>query len=679
MIGGRSLAEGQGRQQAQHNDELAEPFSRIFVDRPEADWAFDLLRESVRRLGLSTPYDPRFALTLPQRSGRLALHLNFGPWLVLGFRGQGLTSHRVDLALLAGQVEWDERLTGFTFERKEGEPEVRTYHLPLETVRPLTSDLRAAYQATLDLIAAKFHTWTRSTHWQQHNPEIIEALFDPEKRAQLFSGALAETEFRYERHFTAFSHELAEAAADYEIEEIPDEMEAMFDSLSPTYHADPSMKTIVVERLDGIRPDFQPDLFQAMKNCNNRERMLICLYFMSDLPNENHQFDDIEQNLRQIFPPSIREGKSPTDYNDFQASMVRGTFTDENRKVNQGKLLPQDRLWETPDRGYWRNTPLGNRRALDILGREGLAIKVIPATKPDEAIENGLDMEEALQPQFTRNLYYPLPQLAEDTGFAEVELARWVRAIERKKQAILYGPPGTGKTYLAEKLAEHLIGGHDGFRELVQFHPAYAYEDFIQGIRPQSEGDHLSYPLAPGRLLEFCRRAQARQGCCVLIIDEINRANLARVFGELMYLLEYRDRAIPLAQGGSLRLPSNIRLIGTMNTADRSIALVDHALRRRFAFIALSPNYDALRRYHERRQTGFPVAGLINLLQRLNTAIHDQHYAVGITFFLHQDLKDQLEDIWRMEVEPYLEEYFFDQPDQVDEFRWAKIAPQVLP
>jgi len=163
----------------------------------------------------------------------------------------------------------------------------------------------------------------------------------------------------------------------------------------------------------------------------------------------------------------------------------------------------------------------------------------------------------------------------------------------------------------------------------------------------------------------------------VLIIDEINRANLSRVFGELMYLLEYRERAIPLAGGGFFKIPANVRLIGTMNTADRSIALVDHALRRRFAFIALHPDYDLLRRYHEREQTGFPIEGLIGVLQRLNQQINDPHYAVGVTFFLTPHLVAELEDIWRMEIEPYLEEYFFDQPRQVADFRWDAIKSKV--
>jgi 5-methylcytosine-specific restriction endonuclease McrBC GTP-binding regulatory subunit McrB len=205
--------------------------------------------------------------------------------------------------------------------------------------------------------------------------------------------------------------------------------------------------------------------------------------------------------------------------------------------------------------------------------------------------------------------------------------------IERKGQAILYGPPGTGKTFIAEQLAKHLIGGGNGFSELVQFHSAYSYEDFIQGIRPQSQDGELKYSLAPGRFIEFCEKAESCEGLCVLIIDEINRANLAQVFGELMYLLEYRDKKIRLAGSSELfGIPENVRIIGTMNTADRSIALVDHALRRRFAFIELRPNYEMLRQYHEKKKTDFKVDGLIEILERLNKAIANKHYEIGISF-----------------------------------------------
>jgi 5-methylcytosine-specific restriction enzyme B len=282
--------------------------------------------------------------------------------------------------------------------------------------------------------------------------------------------------------------------------------------------------------------------------------------------------------------------------------------------------------------------------------------------------------------EFSLNPEYSLFECADDTGFEEAELENWVRAIERKRQAILHGAPGTGKTYIADKLAKQIIGGSNGFMELVQFHPAYAYEDFIQGIRPQSRSDgQLDYQIVPGRFLEFCKKADSCEGLCVLIIDEINRANLAQVFGELMYLLEYRDKKIPLAGSRqAFGIPKNVRIIGTMNTADRSIALVDHALRRRFAFIELRPNYNVLQRYHQ-RNTGFPVDGLIEMLKRLNHAIADKHYEVGISYFLTENLAEELEDIWQMEIEPYLEEYFYDQLDKVDEFRWDKIKQQVCP
>ena len=273
---------------------------------------------------------------------------------------------------------------------------------------------------------------------------------------------------------------------------------------------------------------------------------------------------------------------------------------------------------------------------------------------------------------------YPLEECAEDVGINKAELERWLRAIERKGQVIFYGSPGTGKTFIAEQLARYLTGDNDECWEVVQFHPAYSYEDFIQGIRPQSQDGELKYPLLPGRFLEFCKKAESRQGLCVLIVDEINRANLAHVFGELMYLLEYRDKKIRLAGSNEpFGIPENVRIIGTMNTADRSIALVDHALRRRFAFIEIRPNYDVLRQYHKKKKSGFQVDGLIETLKRLNNAIANKHYEIGISYFLTENLAEELEDIWQMEIEPYLEEYFYDQLDKVDEFRWSKIGQQV--
>ncbi len=279
--------------------------------------------------------------------------------------------------------------------------------------------------------------------------------------------------------------------------------------------------------------------------------------------------------------------------------------------------------------------------------------------------------EEELNP-----VYY-LEYFSYMTGFQTSELDRYIRAIHRKKQAIIQGPPGTGKTFLAENLAQHLIGGGDGFSDIIQFHPAYTYEDFIEGIRPQSQNDQLTYSIVPGRFLEFCTKAESCQDICVIIIDEINRANLSQVFGELMYLLDDRDRTVKLASGQLFRIPTNVRIIGTMNTADRSIALVDNALRRRFAFIPVYPNYEVLRQYHHREETGFPVDKLTSILEDVNRAINNKHYQLGISFFLTKTLAEDIQDIWQMEIEPYLEEYFFDNQAKMDEFLWDKIKDKL--
>ncbi|MDB9373020.1 McrB family protein [Nodularia sphaerocarpa] len=273
-----------------------------------------------------------------------------------------------------------------------------------------------------------------------------------------------------------------------------------------------------------------------------------------------------------------------------------------------------------------------------------------------------------------RNPSFGIDKCSKEIGILNVTLESWIHAINRKRQAIFYGSPGTGKTFITERIAKHLISEGHGFYELVQFHPAYTYEDFIQGIRPQNEDGKLTYPLVPGKFLEFCKKAKACQGICVLIIDEINRANLAQVFGELMYLLEYRDQKIPLAGGNTFSIPENVRIIGTMNTADRSIAQIDHALRRRFAFIELRPNYNVLIQYHQHTDL---VMDLIDVLKRLNIAIDDKNYEIGISFFLTPDLREDIEDIWKMEIEPYLEEYFFNNIEKVDEFRWDKIEQQL--
>lgn len=342
--------------------------------------------------------------------------------------------------------------------------------------------------------------------------------------------------------------------------------------------------------------------------------------------------------------------------------------------VRHGHRLPVN--WDDAQpraitQGGWRRTLIElNRKDFERL--LAAAPTIVTPDPPPAPIS-------PLPPRPMRDIFppYSIEDCANDTHLTVEQLRHWLAALDRKGQAVLYGPPGTGKTFVAQHLARHLVGGTDGATQLVQFHPSYAYEDFVLGIRPRTgDGGRLEYPTVPGRFLDFCANAATRTGRCVLILDEINRANLSRVFGELMYLLEYRDQEVVLAGGRQFSIPHNVRLIGTMNTADRSIALVDHALRRRFAFLTLYPDYDVLRRFHQDGDAAL-VEALIVVIEELNKAIGDWHYQVGVSFFLHRELAVHLEDIWRMEIEPYVEEFFFDQPERIAAIRWDRVRQRL--
>src|SRR5258708_15308862 len=185
----------------------------------------------------------------------------------------------------------------------------------------------------------------------------------------------------------------------------------------------------------------------------------------------------------------------------------------------------------------------------------------------------------------------PLSVLAESFLIDRVYLAEIVTLLQKKRQLIFYGPPGTGKTFVARRLGQFLAGDDDRI-EIVQFHPSYAYEDFVQGYRPRIVNGQPGFELVDGALKRLADKARlAQDKTHILIIDEVNRGNLGKVFGELYYLLEYRDETISLLYSReSFTLPKNLLIISTMNTADRSIALLDAALRRRFYFVPFFPD-----------------------------------------------------------------------------------------
>jgi hypothetical protein len=262
--------------------------------------------------------------------------------------------------------------------------------------------------------------------------------------------------------------------------------------------------------------------------------------------------------------------------------------------------------------------------------------------------------------------------------FLEGDWLRRARALlDLKRQLILQGVPGTGKTHVARCLARLLTHGRDEAVRLVQFHPAYSYEEFVEGIKAKSvevNGRHdVTYPVEDGLLCTFAAEA-ARYPAepFVLVIDEINRGNLPRVFGELLYLLEYREQtvALPYSRRG-FRLPANLYLLGTMNAADRSVALIDQALRRRFSFLDMPPDAAVLAAW---LRLNPPVAGaafgatVVGLFERLNNRLRGElgpAYQVGHSYFMVPDLDEsRLRVVWEHHVQPLLAEYFAGHPER---------------
>ena len=248
--------------------------------------------------------------------------------------------------------------------------------------------------------------------------------------------------------------------------------------------------------------------------------------------------------------------------------------------------------------------------------------------------------------------------------------------LEDKRQVIFQGPPGTGKTYVAQKLANHLAGSEDRVT-LVQFHPSYSYEDFVQGFRPTIlDNGQAGFKLTDGPLRKAADRAREDEdpeAKHFLVIDEINRGNLARVFGELYFLLEYRDSEMNLQYSDTpFSLPDNLYIIGTMNTADRSIALVDLALRRRFYFVEFHPDKEpvksVLRTWLKANVPGMEWAA--DIVDAANEKLSDdRHAAIGPSYFMKPGLDEAaVKRVWKHSVRPYIEERLFGEPDRLTEF-----------
>jgi len=393
------------------------------------------------------------------------------------------------------------------------------------------------------------------------------------------------------------------------------------------------------------------------------------------------------------FPPSEREELSTAIFSFLDAMaeddlvvaladehLLVGVIYDEDLGTDQSQILRRPVLWAAA------RTPLVDLSAKlsAALEQEGHVVDLTAVLELLRALPGPDDqaVPESLTPELSARAMLPtVPEDLADELFMSVEpLQEMIDLLNRRRQLVVYGPPGTGKTFVAKKLAERLAGSQDPSRvRLVQFHPSYAYEDFFEGFRPiESNGvAHFALQSGPLKLMAAeAAKAENQDKPYVLIIDELNRANLAKVFGELYFLLEYREETVRLQYRPTepFSLPDNLFIIGTMNTADRSIALVDAAIRRRFPFYEMHPQREPVRgvlaKYASRKAV---TDDRVALLEELNAAMgqrgHDLH--IGPSYLMRDWLGEPgaLDLVWRYDILPLLHEHFYGikPPEMIDQ------------
>ncbi|WP_156291359.1 AAA family ATPase [Oceanobacillus salinisoli] len=354
-----------------------------------------------------------------------------------------------------------------------------------------------------------------------------------------------------------------------------------------------------------------------------------------------------------------RLGKHPSSFNSPVVNLAK-------RIQNEtGVPIPQRR--DTGENQYWHLLFNGESIGSNFKWKLKENLKEAVALN----YENHEDESARIDP-------YTKQDFLNEVFMGEDQYNQMVNLLKYKKNIILQGPPGVGKTFVSKQLVFSLMGRKDESRvEIVQFHQSYSYEDFVMGFRPNEDG---GFALQYGVFYEFCKRAEENPGeDFYFIIDEINRGNLSKIFGELFMLIERDKREEYVTMGYSkekFTIPSNVYIIGTMNTADRSLAQIEVALRRRFAFMTPEPLFNQKweRFMMDKRVSQAIISRILNSIEKINNKIRDdfqlgRDYEIGHSFFTtipdEVDENAWYEAIIEYEIKPLLEEYFFDRPEEV--------------
>ena len=423
--------------------------------------------------------------------------------------------------------------------------------------------------------------------------------------------------------------------------------------------------------------------------CYDNSIMAIGWDAIGDLRGYNSK-DEIKQVMNKYYDPSrsyihsacatwefaneMKPGDIVFAKNGMHLIIGRGIVKSDYIYDPQRKEFKNIRKVEWTDRGEWECSRQSPMKTLTDITSFTEYVEQLNLFFDRDMLDDGETLETSY-PTYDKDRFLDSVYMSDESYNTLVSL------VKSKKNIILQGAPGVGKTFAAKRLAYSMMGVKDPNRVMmVQFHQSYSYEDFIMGFRPSENGFKLKH----GVFYEFCKRAEVdSDNDYFFIIDEINRGNLSKIFGELFMLLESDKRGVALQllyADEKFSIPENLYIIGMMNTADRSLAMLDYALRRRFAFFELKPAFESYGfKSYQKSLNNDKFDKLIECIKQLNLAIKSDEtlgagFCIGHSYFCDLD-KSEMDElaaalirIVDFEISPLLSEYWFDDADMVNEW-----------
>ena len=400
--------------------------------------------------------------------------------------------------------------------------------------------------------------------------------------------------------------------------------------------------------------------------------------------------DAMKQKMKECFDPTLSYKNAAHATWQFVNEMKPGdiVFVKKGmyRVIGKG-IVTSDYIFDSSRKDEYKNIRKINWTHKGEWEHPGQAVMkaltdITPYTDYVEQL-NSLFEDEVIEEIEEAEIQYPVytaDEFLNEVYMSEKNYRLLVNLLRNKKNIIMQGAPGVGKTFAAKRLAYSMMGVKDPDRVMmVQFHQSYSYEDFIMGFRPAV----TCFELKKGPFYSFCKKAELDlENDYYFIIDEINRGNLSKIFGELFMLIENDKRGVSLQllySDEKFSVPENVYIIGMMNTADRSLAMLDYALRRRFAFFEFSPAFetDGFRQYRQEKNNK-KFNNLIAVIEKLNIAIENDEslgrgFRIGHSYFCTDK---PIDDMWlnaviTYEIIPLLNEYWFDEPSKVRDWEFA--------